>query len=277
MMDFQVSSSHRADTLACHYYAVERVIGAMLEHLDDSSFSLEDMATVAIMSPYHFNRSFRQLTGVPPCRFLGALRLEAAKRLLLTTQVSVTNVCFEVGYNSLGTFVRRFTELLGLSPGRLRLMAQTPMDAVLYNLRHASYFSEVQVAPSLFGQVTAPQDFCGSIFIGLFATSIPQGNPVACTVTSQPGPYHVTPVPNGRFYLFTAGLAWSEDPREYFLCESVLRGGGQLIRVCDGDVKGSTDLSLRPPTSLDPPLLLTFPLLLAKRMQEERFRRLIEL
>src|ERR1044072_6247332 len=108
-------SASRPDTIASHYRAVERVILAMRERLDEA-LTLEDLAEVAIISPFYFDRIFRQITGIPPCQFLSALRMEAAKRLLLTSSLSVTDVCFEVGYNSLGTFTTRFTQLVGLPP-----------------------------------------------------------------------------------------------------------------------------------------------------------------
>jgi transcriptional regulator GlxA family with amidase domain len=109
-------------TAIAHCAAVKRVINVMHERLDEP-FTLNDMSKIAYVSPYHFNRMFHQITGIPPCQFLYALRLETAKRLLLTTGVSVTDVCFDVGYNSLGTFIRRFTGLVGISPSRFRSFA----------------------------------------------------------------------------------------------------------------------------------------------------------
>src|SRR5437763_3941434 len=107
---------------APHRRAVERVIAAMRERPGEP-LTLETMGKIAGLSPHHFNRVFRRVTGVPPRRFLGALRLEAAKQLLLTTPLSVTEVCFEVGYGSVGTFTTRFTQLVGVPPGELRRLA----------------------------------------------------------------------------------------------------------------------------------------------------------
>ena len=87
-----------------HARSVERVIRAMTGRLD-RPMTNEEMAEIACFSPYHFNRIFRGLTGIPPIQFHYALRLERAKRLLATTDLGVTDICFEVGYNSLGTFV----------------------------------------------------------------------------------------------------------------------------------------------------------------------------
>jgi AraC-like DNA-binding protein len=109
----------RPATVVAHNEAVDRVIRTMHERLDEP-LTLQEMSRIAYISPYHFNRIFRQITGIPPNQFLYALRLETAKRRLLMSNTSVTDVCFDVGYNSLGTFIRRFTALVGVSPSRLR-------------------------------------------------------------------------------------------------------------------------------------------------------------
>src|SRR5215213_3589316 len=119
----------RPATTAAHHEAVERVIRMMHDRLDEP-LTLQEMSRTAYISPYHFNRIFRHITGIPPNKFLYALRLETAKRLLLTTNTSVTNVCFDVGYNSLGTFIRRFTGLVGLSPSHFRSLARHASESL---------------------------------------------------------------------------------------------------------------------------------------------------
>lgn len=101
-------------TDASHLEAVERVIAAMRERVDNT-LPLYAMAEIAHLSPYHFARTFRQVTGIPPGEFLGNLRLQRAKELLLTTDLSASEVCFEVGYASLGTFTTRFTQLVSVT------------------------------------------------------------------------------------------------------------------------------------------------------------------
>lgn len=255
-------------TAEAHCGAVERVIRVMHERLDEP-LSLHDMARIAFISPYHFNRVFRQITGIPPCQFLYALRLQKAKRLLLTTEVSVTDVCFDVGYNSLGTFIRRFTDLIGISPSRFRALAHAAPDGIFDN--GANPFGAADAASKesnteISGRVTAPEGFDGAIFVGLFTTPIPQSAPVSGTVLTHAGDYRMAAVPDGLYYVLAAGLAWSKDPREYFLYESSLRGGGPGVVISDGKVKGSTDVSLRPPSPFDPPILMTLPLMLPRGM-----------
>src|SRR6266581_6434156 len=112
----------RHETLAAQTQAVERVIHAMHTHLHEL-LTLEDLASVACLSPSHFHRVFRRLIGIPPGEFLTALRFQMARRLLVTTPLSVTDIYFEVGYTSTGSFTSRFTHLVGLSPRLLRQRA----------------------------------------------------------------------------------------------------------------------------------------------------------
>lgn len=255
----------RPATTAAHHEAVERVISMMHEHLDES-LTLQEMSKIAYISPYHFNRIFRQITGIPPNQFFYALRLETAKRLLLTTDTNVTDVCFDVGYNSLGTFIRRFTGLVGVSPSRFRSLARHASDSLSLPTASPADHVPATFAATISGRISAPASFAGTIFVGVFTTPIPQGAPISGTVVEQPGPYFVPSVPDGVYYILAAGLARSKDFREYFLYETSLRGG-QPILIRNGIVEGSTDISLRPPQAFDPPILMTLPLLLAGRQQ----------
>jgi hypothetical protein len=180
--------------------------------------------------------------------------------------MSVTEICFEVGYNSLGTFIRRFTDLVGLSPRRLRSLAQTAPDGVLQALQRSPNGSHHR---TVVGRVTGPPELRGPVFVGLFSTPLPQGPPVACAAMSVPGPYRIAQTPNGRFFLFAAGLSGSKDRRDYYTYESALRGGGQPIWVSDGVVHGSTDVALHPPSPLDPPILIALPSLIGRSTRKE--------
>jgi transcriptional regulator GlxA family with amidase domain len=74
------------------------------------------LARTALMSAGHFSRSFREAYGETPYSYLMTRRIERAMTLLRRGDMSVTDVCFEVGCSSLGTFSTRFTELVGESP-----------------------------------------------------------------------------------------------------------------------------------------------------------------
>lgn len=81
---------------------------------------VEALAKGAHMSAGHFSRRFREAFGESPYSYLMTRRIERAMALLRRGDLSATEVCFEVGCSSLGTFTTRFTELVGVSPGVYR-------------------------------------------------------------------------------------------------------------------------------------------------------------
>jgi transcriptional regulator GlxA family with amidase domain len=81
---------------------------------------LSELADQAGFSRYHFARTFRRAYGETPVAYLSRRRIERAKDLLRSANLTVTEVCHLVGFTSLGSFSARFTELVGLSPTAYR-------------------------------------------------------------------------------------------------------------------------------------------------------------
>src|SRR2546426_11136055 len=79
------------------------------------------VAAVAYVSPAHFSRSFRDVFGETPHRYLQRRRVERSMFLLRETERSVTDICFDVGFTSLGTFSRTFSRIVGETPSDYRL------------------------------------------------------------------------------------------------------------------------------------------------------------
>jgi AraC-like DNA-binding protein len=79
------------------------------------------VAAVAHISEAHFIRTFRAVFGETPHRYLQRRRVERSMFLLRETERSVTDVCFDVGFTSLGTFSRTFKEIVGETPSGYRL------------------------------------------------------------------------------------------------------------------------------------------------------------
>jgi transcriptional regulator GlxA family with amidase domain len=93
-----------------------------------SPLDVEALARTACMSSGHFSRSFREAYGESPYSYLMTRRIERAMTLLRRGDLSVTDVCFEVGCSSLGTFSTRFTELVGESPSAYRARDHSWME-----------------------------------------------------------------------------------------------------------------------------------------------------
>jgi AraC-like DNA-binding protein len=81
---------------------------------------VRSVAAVAHVSPAHFSREFRAVFGETPGRYLQRRRVERSMFLLRETDRTVTDVCFDVGFSSLGTFSRTFRDIVGETPSAYR-------------------------------------------------------------------------------------------------------------------------------------------------------------
>jgi transcriptional regulator GlxA family with amidase domain len=88
------------------------------------------LARTALMSPGHFQRSFREAYGETPYGYLMTRRVERAKTLLRRGDLTVTEVCIAVGCTSLGSFSSRFTELVGETPSAYRARSHAAGEPV---------------------------------------------------------------------------------------------------------------------------------------------------
>jgi len=106
------------------------------------------LARIAHVSEAHFIRTFRATFGETPHRYLQRRRVERAMFLLLQTGQSVTEVCFAVGFSSLGTFSRTFREIVGETPSQYR------------QRRAGAAARAAGIAPNCFGMAwTRPSSF----------------------------------------------------------------------------------------------------------------------
>ena len=92
--------------------AMDRTYG---QHLD-----VQSLAAISHLSEAHFIRSFRATFGETPHRYLQRRRVERAMYLLRGTDRDITDICFDVGFTSLGTFSRTFTKIVGEPPSVYR-------------------------------------------------------------------------------------------------------------------------------------------------------------
>ena len=250
-------------TLAVHTQAVERAIQTMHTHLHEE-LTLEDLASVACLSPSYFHHVFRRLTGIPPGEFLLALRFQAARRLLLTTPLKVIDICFEVGYTSIGSFTTHFTQRVGLSPRELRQRAQAfePLPLEPAGLSDTTS-SGTPLKNALLGRISAPATFRGTIYVGLFTTPIPQAMPVRCTRLGSPGLYLLHGMAGGVYHLLAAAFPVTADLRSSLLpgAKMLVGSNASPLVICHGHISGDPDLVLHPPRLTDPPLVMGLPLL----------------
>jgi len=113
----------RVNTLRLRRHPIARRLDAARRFVDahlTEPLTLDDIARQAYLSRFHFLRVFKAAFDDTPLRYLRRRRLEAAERLLARTELSVTAVCYRVGFESLGSFSSLFRRHAGLSPNAFR-------------------------------------------------------------------------------------------------------------------------------------------------------------
>ena len=101
------------------------VVEYIEEHLEAGP-TLEKMAAVARLSPYHFARQFKKATGLPPHQYVILRRVERAQQLLQAgTDLSLAEVAMHAGFSDQSQFSHHFKRLVGVTPGQFRMSART--------------------------------------------------------------------------------------------------------------------------------------------------------
>lgn len=192
------------------------------------SLTLNQIAAEVFVSPYHFSRVFARATGVPPGRYLTSVRLFAAKKLLLTTDLTVSDIVCGVGYNSVGTFTSRFTRAVGLSPTQYRDPRVAELLVVVSHeysclpgmdeMRRARFLKPKNSGPchTISGAVELPEEVGpADVLVSVFPESVPQGSPVAFEVFSATGraEFTITDVPLGPHVVIATAVPTSDRTR----------------------------------------------------------------
>lgn len=258
--------SFRPGTLESHRRAIQHVVEVMRKD-PSARLDLEAMAAAARMSRFHFLRVFEEVTRVTPAHFLAALRMQQAKRMLLETSQPVTDICFETGYNSLGTFTRLFTHSIGVSPSSFRKLGEALAGRSLETLARGDLQRQVPPWParSIVGTVRGPADFDGAIFLGLFSSPIPQHRPMSGGLLLRPGSFELPLGENDPpACLMAAGFPANSNGVSYLLpsAANVLVASTPLPTEVSSRPLLARDLILRPMEPFDPPILTALPILL---------------
>jgi len=249
-----------------------RQVADLLRRDLTTAFSLQDLADIAYFSPSYFNQLFRSIVGIPPLRFHTALRIQAAKRLLVETDLRATDICLEVGYRSTGSFTTRFTELVGLPPGAFRRLATAEhwsrFEAFLHEQEYVPGLAAKGAVPGVplrpaagpMIRSDAPVTPQRPLFVGLYLHRLPEGRPVAHAVAFSPTIPALPPVRDGSYHVLAVSFRWWRNPRSYLVLDErrddlLVGSGSTRLAVRGGVAAAPVELRLRPPLPTDPPVL----------------------
>lgn len=246
--------------------AVGQAIASMYARYSEQ-VTLSKIAAEVFVSPFHFSRVFTKATGVTPGRYLTAIRLFEAKKLLLGTDLTVSDIVCSVGYSSVGTFTSRFTRAVGMTPTQYRapevrqlLVAMAPHYQRLPSsaaLRDAEYgyASGTSGMGTITGRIELLSDWgLANVLVGVFSEPVPQCSPVAFTCwtnTTSAADFEIHGVPSGQWTVIAIAEHAPGTVRSTFSFGTTSCG------IDAGTTVQHVGIHMRSPRPTDPPIAIT--------------------
>lgn len=101
-----------------------------LRDVERAAVSIDDVAKSVAISRFHFIRQFKAVFGETPVQFRTRMRLERAKHLLVESDDSITEICMQIGFSSLGSFSSLFSRKFGRAPSGYRRMFREAAESL---------------------------------------------------------------------------------------------------------------------------------------------------
>jgi AraC family transcriptional regulator len=248
-----------------HRSAVRRVTEYMRTNFAEP-ITLRDLAKVANCSPWHLDRIFAEAIGLTPMKYLYLLRIEMAKLSVLSSDQRIIEIAYDVGYNSLGSFGKRFTALVGMSPRQLRKAAdgfdgrrwRSALEQAC-----AMQFSPPS-APSISGAISWDVDCAGAdgwSLIAAVTSEYPSAQPTCCTVAHVPGPFHLAPLIEGRYKVMAIAFPHDVDAVDILTQRASPRARIDGVRITQQCSSACLDIVLHAPQPADAPLTPSYAVL----------------
>lgn len=229
--------------------------------------TLAEVADAVGYSPFHLARRFKAEVGLAPMQWLAAQRFLRARQLLLGSDASVTDICMEVGFSSLGTFTRRFTSEVGLGPSEFRRLPDRLSDDPA-KLAHVPGMDPA--GGRLSGRIrftAAARVLVGAdpvIYIGPFAERAARGRPICGSHLRGSDVFGFTDIPPGTYWLLASAYADDDPLRPLTEPQPVTGGTGAPVRIGRG-LTGGLQVLMTAPGDWATPITVALPALTAER------------
>lgn len=261
----------RPNSAERHLIAVARVVTYMRGNVAEP-LTLNELADVAHCSPWHFDRIFSDVTGLSPLRYLSHLRIEAAKLAVMQSDRRIIDIAYDVGYNSLGSFGKRFTELVGLSPRELRKAAdgfdiarwRHGLDAVCAGRTDLM----PPPAPAIRGHIAFADEpaRAGWAMIAAVTANDSVLKPSACALAAVPGPFAMRGLVAGSYAV--AAIAFDRTMSSTDILAQQNAARARVGHVTAGAAAAEhVTLMLRAPGASDAPIVPPYALLAERALR----------
>ncbi|WP_425100859.1 helix-turn-helix domain-containing protein [Tropicibacter sp. S64] len=226
----------------------------------NGTVTLDEWAEYAGLGKYRLTDAFRTLTGIPPMTFHNAEKLELAKRLLVFEEMSVTDTCFDIGFESLGSFISKFTTQVGIPPGKYaRTMKETGFaELFVLALAHGLKDGAEGAAQARLRFERPVWSGAPGVIAAIFRKPIPSGMPTVWRFIHALGTGTSVPLQT-KGYCLAASLPLRPAMADLINLKPALIGRAELRPGV-----AETRIAMVEPTVFDPPVTLAVPALFCR-------------
>jgi len=230
----------------------------------DRRITLHDVADHVSYSPFHLARLFQRQVGVPPGQYLAAQRFQLAKQILITRDDTVLDICYAVGFSSVGTFTSRFRSAVGVTPSQFRRLPDrigAPRAPIMI-AGPAGDGAVVSGTIRLSAAAAAVAGSSPSVYVGVFPRRDPRGIPVTGALLADTTDYLLTGIPPGTYWVLASALPVHADGLSQLVPQRTVGGGApQPIRAGPANLVHRRDLFLDVSADWAPPVVVALPAL----------------
>lgn len=253
---------------------IEKITKYIADNLE-SNLSLKDIAQYMNYSEFHLSRDFKKRTGYSIRQYIEAIKIEKSIVELMESKNSVTDIAYDSGHKSLGTFSNTFKKHTGVSPKKYNSQSK-----IAYRflrswvqkknlLTYHDQFERTNNRISILIQYPEgyqPQITC----VGLFRTAIPKEMPVVGIATAGNLEFVMENVPSGEYFLLACEIMEDLSLTKSYVLDDNFRANLQKPISFSGSSHLEHTLEMRRPKEGDPPITINLPVLLMESFNRNR-------
>ncbi|MDO4711741.1 MAG: AraC family transcriptional regulator [Peptostreptococcaceae bacterium] len=229
--------------------------------------TLKDIAKHMNYSEFHLSREFKKQTGYSIRQYIEALKVEKGIKALIASDEAVTDIAFDTGHKSPGTFSNTFKKHTGLSPHHYRSRANIAYRFLTRWIKKRSILTHYERFEKTDNKLTIkiryPKGYRPKITcVGLFPTSIPKDAPIVGVATASRLEFTMENIPDGRYYLLACEVLEDLTLIKSYVLDHNYRAKFPEKLTFSGSTELTHLLEMRRPIESDPPITMNLPVLL---------------
>ena len=247
---------------------IEKIMKFIKDNIGEN-LTLKDIARHINYSKFHVSHYFKKHTGYSIKQYIEAVKIEKSIADLMEENNSVTEIAYDSGHKSPGTFSNVFKKHTGLSPKKYKSQSQIAYRFLKNWIKKKNlltYYDKSETTDNkLAVSIEYPEDYRPKITCtGLFKTPIPKELPVVGIATVNDRNFVIENIPNGEYFLLICEIMEDLSLTRSYVLDYNFRGKLDDSLVFYGHTHLNQSIVMRRPIEDDPPITINLPVLIMK-------------